>query len=138
MSSNGNVVAVGCDNGATTIVQLSQDVSTCNRNDRTATTNMFERETRRERALAAINKEKKLKEIGKFSLTRLAIHKKMVKKEDEDDDEVSDAADKDVDEPVPLTEEEILEKVEKEFFEIVAKEKQSRDVVNEEGHNDTQ
>merc|ERR1711983_593001 len=58
-------MAVGCNNGNTSLLELSDSLSVSNKNEKSAVTAMFERETRREKILEARNKELRLKEKTK-------------------------------------------------------------------------
>nr|CAH7769273.1 unnamed protein product [Callosobruchus chinensis] len=57
----GRLVAVGNQRGTTYLVEFSENLSVCNKNDKMLLTAMFERETRREKILEARNREIRLK-----------------------------------------------------------------------------
>ncbi|XP_023346915.1 dynein intermediate chain 3, ciliary [Eurytemora carolleeae] len=61
----GCLVAIGCNNGSTSIIELSESLSVSQKNEKASVTAMFERETRREKILEARNKEIRLKEKTK-------------------------------------------------------------------------
>ncbi|KAF5286702.1 hypothetical protein FQA39_LY16185 [Lamprigera yunnana] len=58
---NGRLIALGNEKGNTNLVQLSENLSTCSKNDRQLLTAMFERESKREKILEARNRELRLK-----------------------------------------------------------------------------
>ena len=48
---SGVLVATGCEGGNVALMELTDGLASANRNDKTAVTAMFERETRREKIL---------------------------------------------------------------------------------------
>ena len=48
---SGILVATGCEGGNVALMELTEGLASSNRNDKTAVTAMFERETRREKIL---------------------------------------------------------------------------------------
>ena len=48
---SGILVATGCEGGNVALMELTEGLASANRNDKTAVTAMFERETRREKIL---------------------------------------------------------------------------------------
>lgn len=117
----GCLMAVGCNNGNTSLLELSDSLSVSNKNEKSAVTAMFERETRREKILEARNKELRLKEKTKgiLGLGGMGGGKKAgglagafdLLKKNKDDDEVK---------------EDPIAKAEREFFEIIKKEQEKR------------
>ena len=85
VQSQGFLLAVGCNDGNTTLMEFSESLTNCNRyatesnldhsynhrNEKAATSEMFERETRREKILEALNlnKETALKQKSKGLLS---------------------------------------------------------------------
>ena len=63
-------MAVGAEDGNVSMLELSQSLSETNRQDKLATSEMFERETRREKILEAIelNREMQLRQKNKSGL----------------------------------------------------------------------
>ncbi|BFZ17387.1 hypothetical protein BsWGS_20426 [Bradybaena similaris] len=61
----GKMVAAGADNGTTTLLELSEGLCTVARNEKLIVTNIFDRETRREKILDSRHKEIRLKERAK-------------------------------------------------------------------------
>ncbi|XP_018577180.1 dynein intermediate chain 3, ciliary-like [Anoplophora glabripennis] len=57
----GRLVAVGNQKGSIYLVEFSENLSVCNKNDKMLLTAMFERESRREKILEARNRELRLK-----------------------------------------------------------------------------
>ena len=53
----GCLLAVGCDNGSTSLLELNDGLTVSHKNEKAQVTAMFERETRREKILEARNKE---------------------------------------------------------------------------------
>lgn len=58
----GRLIACGSHSGTITLLELSDNLCTLQRNEKALVTAMFERETRREKILEARNRELKLKE----------------------------------------------------------------------------
>ena len=52
---SGVLVATGCEDGNVALMELTEGLASSNRNDKTAVTAMFERETRREKILEVSN-----------------------------------------------------------------------------------
>ena len=51
LHESGVLVATGCEGGNVALMELTEGLASANRNDKTAVTAMFERETRREKIL---------------------------------------------------------------------------------------
>merc|ERR1712087_984712 len=105
VQEQGRLVACGSKDGTTTLLELSEGLFTLQRNEKNLVTAMFERETRREKILDARHREMKLKERAKSQM-------------EEDDN-------KNEDEDAP-PEEDLYEKAEKEFWDIIQAEKKKR------------
>ena len=71
-------MAVGAEDGNVSMLELSQSLSEVNRQDKLATSEMFERETRREKILEAIelNREMQLRQKNKSGHFALSGGKK--------------------------------------------------------------
>uniref|UniRef100_A0A8C9ARQ7 Dynein axonemal intermediate chain 2 n=1 Tax=Prolemur simus TaxID=1328070 RepID=A0A8C9ARQ7_PROSS len=65
VQDNGCFIACGSQLGTTTLLEVSQGLSTLQRNEKNIASSMFERETRREKILEARHREMRLKEKGK-------------------------------------------------------------------------
>ncbi|XP_020136434.2 dynein axonemal intermediate chain 2 [Microcebus murinus] len=65
VQDNGCFIACGSQLGTATLLEVSQGLSTMQRNERNVASSMFERETRREKILEARHREMRLKERGK-------------------------------------------------------------------------
>jgi len=123
LHEQGCLVAVGCNNGNTSLLELSDSLSISHKNEKSSVTAMFERETRREKILEARNKELRLKEKTKGILglgggppaagkkTGLVGAFDLLKKKNNDDEEAK---------------EDPIQKAEREFFEIIKKEQELR------------
>jgi len=96
------LIACGSHSGTTTLLELSDGLSLLQRNEKNLITAMFERETRREKILDARHREMKIKERAKSSA-------------DKDKDDEKDEGD--------INEEDLYEKAEKEFRDIIEQEK---------------
>ncbi|PVD38122.1 hypothetical protein C0Q70_00733 [Pomacea canaliculata] len=107
VQEHGRLVACGSKDGTTTLLELSDGLYTLQRNEKNLVTNMFERETRREKILEARHREMKLKERTKSQ-------------QDGKEDEEKDGNE---DEP---SEENLYEMAEKEFWEMVNSEKKKQ------------
>jgi len=109
----GRLIATGSLNGTTTLLEMSEYFYTMQRNEKALVTSMFERETRREKILESRHREMKLKERVKSS--KAEEHQEEEAPEDEDED--------------------LVAKAEKEFFDIIDKEKakQARKTAEEAG-----
>ena len=70
VQDQGLLMAVGAEDGNVSMLELSQSLSEVNRQDKLATSEMFERETRREKILEAIelNREMQLRQKNKSGL----------------------------------------------------------------------
>lgn len=106
VQEQGRLIATGSQSGTLTLLELSDNLSQLQRNEKALVTTMFERETRREKILESRNRELKLKE-------------KQGAQKDEDGREANAEAD--------MKEADPIEKAEKDFFKIVAEEKARRD-----------
>ncbi|KAJ8319030.1 hypothetical protein KUTeg_004121 [Tegillarca granosa] len=96
------LIACGSHSGTTTLLELSDGLSLLQRNEKNLITAMFERETRREKILDARHREMKIKERAKSSADK--------EKEDEKDEG-------------DINEEDLYQKAEKEFYDIIEQEK---------------
>merc|ERR1712062_266472 len=103
VQDHGSLIATGSKSGTTTLLELSEGLCSLQRNEKALVTAMFERETRREKILETRHREMKLKERSKSSQDKA------------DGDEGGEDYD-DVD---------LVAQAEKEFFDIINKEKQT-------------
>ncbi|KAM4662025.1 dynein axonemal intermediate chain 2 [Discoglossus pictus] len=98
---NGRFLACGSKLGVTTLLELSSGLCTLQRNEKNLASAMFERETKREKILEARHREMRLKERSKA---------------EPKDDEAKD-------ERLEDNTEELCQKAEKEFFEMIEAER---------------
>ena len=70
VQDQGSLMAVGAEDGNVSMLELSQSLTEVNRQDKLATSEMFERETRREKILEAIelNREMQLRQKNRSGL----------------------------------------------------------------------
>lgn len=108
VQEHGRLVACGSKDGTTTLLELSEGLYTLQRNEKNLVTNMFERETRREKILDARHREMKLKERTKSGQDG--------KDEDEGKPHGEDAA----------PDEDFYGKAEKDFWEIIEQERRKQ------------
>ncbi|XP_064614684.1 dynein intermediate chain 3, ciliary-like [Liolophura sinensis] len=106
VQEQGRLVACGSELGTTTLLELSDSLCTLQRNEKALVTAMFERETRREKILDARHREMKLKERVKSSQAG----------QQEEEQPEADPDDED-----------LVEKAEKEFWDIIENEKAQRE-----------
>lgn len=104
VQEQGRLVACGSKSGTTTLLELSDSLYTLQRNEKNLVTLMFERETRREKILDTRHREMKLKERAKSSGEG---------KEKEEEEEGGDM------------DEDLYEKSNKEFWDIIQQEKKA-------------
>ncbi|XP_033755651.1 dynein intermediate chain 3, ciliary-like [Pecten maximus] len=104
VQESGRLIACGSHSGTTTLLELSEGLCTLQRNEKNLVTAMFERETRREKILDSRHREMKLKERSKSSADK--------DKEDEEKEEDGQ-------------EEDLYARAEKEFYDIIEKEKKN-------------
>lgn len=97
VQDTGCLIACGSELGTTTLLEVSSSLSTLQRNERNIASSIFERETRREKILEARHREMRLKEKGKA--------------EGRDDDQKEEETALDLDE--------LVNKAEEEFFEVI-------------------
>lgn len=97
VQDTGCLIACGSELGTTTLLEVSNSLSTLQRNERNIASSIFERETRREKILEARHREMRLKEKGKA--------------EARDDDQREEETALDLDE--------LVSKAEEEFFEVI-------------------
>jgi len=65
IQDQGSLIACGSHSGNVTLLELSQSLSQQQRNEKASVTQMFERETKREKILESRYREQKLKERAK-------------------------------------------------------------------------
>jgi len=104
----GRLIACGSHSGTVTLLELSDNLCTMQRNEKALVTAMFERETRREKILEARNRELKLKEKERV--------KSGVEHKEKSDAPVEES----------LREMDPIERAEKDFFKIIEDEKNKR------------
>lgn len=104
VQEQGRLVACGSHSGTTTLLELSDSLYTLQRNEKNLVTLMFERETRREKILDTRHREMKLKERAKSS---------------------AEGKEKEEEEEEPGMDEDLYEKSEKEFWDIIQQEKKN-------------
>lgn len=107
VQEHGRLLATGSQSGTLTLLELSDNLCTMQRNEKNLVSTMFERETRREKILEARNRELKLKEKAG------TMHDQPEKKETDESD---------------MQEANPIEKAEKDFFKIVEEEKSKRKI----------
>jgi len=107
VQEQGRLVACGSKDGTTTLLELSEGLYTLQRNEKNLVTNMFERETRREKILDARHREMKLKERNKSGM----------------EGGKEEGQEKHADEDEGPPEEDLYAKAEKDFFDIIEGEK---------------
>lgn len=105
VQEQGRLIACGSHSGTTTLLELSDGLTTLQRNEKNLVTAMFERETRREKILDSRHREMKLKERSKSSADGA--------KTDQEEEP----------EEARLEEEDLYTKAEKEFYSIIEQEK---------------
>ncbi|KAK9877826.1 hypothetical protein WA026_020059 [Henosepilachna vigintioctopunctata] len=111
---SGKMVAIGNQKGTVYLVELSDNLATCNRNDKMLLTAMFEREAKREKILEARNREIRLKAKTKVSGPGHEEEPEKVEHEGIDEEEVEKDPYKD----------EFIQAAEDDFFNIINKELQ--------------
>ncbi|XP_059149327.1 dynein intermediate chain 3, ciliary-like isoform X2 [Physella acuta] len=114
VQESGKLIATGSQDGTTTLLELSEGLYTMGRNEKNLVTNMFERETRREKILDTRHKEIRLKEKTKA----------------DGKPEGEDAGEKPKEESEDYNEEDLYIKAEKEFFSIIDAEKKKLAIPN--------
>ncbi|XP_023672742.1 dynein axonemal intermediate chain 2 isoform X2 [Paramormyrops kingsleyae] len=108
VQDSGALLACGSQLGTATLLEVSPDLSTMQRNEKALATAMFERETKREKILEARQREMRVKERSRSEQS----------KEDEGRD--TDAGDESA--------EQLLARAERDFFEIVGAELKKREL----------
>ncbi|KAM5216554.1 dynein axonemal intermediate chain 2 isoform 2-T4 [Hipposideros larvatus] len=106
VQDNGCLIACGSQRGTTTLLEVSNGLCTPQRNEKNAASSIFERETRREKILEARHREMRLKEKSKT---------------EGKDDELREEASS-------VNLEELVSKVEEEFFNIIFTELKKKEV----------
>lgn len=104
VQEHGRFIAAGSHSGTTTLLELSDNLCTLQRNEKGLVTAMFERETRREKILESRHREMKLKERTKSS-------------QDKNEEE----------EEHPEEEEDLVQKAENDFYYVLEQEKKTRE-----------
>ena len=108
------LVAAGCNDGSVVMLKLSESLSTTTKEDRASLLQLFDRETKREKILEGIQREKMLKQrtdrglksaVNKMRVLGLDTFKKIASRQTEEEIQIS--AD--------------LERAEKDFYESVQK-----------------
>ncbi|NXW09589.1 DNAI2 protein, partial [Fregetta grallaria] len=103
LQDNGCVVGCGSKLGTVTLLEISSGLCTLQRNEKTLATAMFERETKREKILEARHRELRLKERARSEGQELEVEEKPVESPHE-----------------------VLDRVRREFFEVIEAELQRR------------
>lgn len=107
----GRLVACGSQNGTLTLLELSDNLCTLQRNEKSLVTMMFERETRREKILEARTRELRLKEKER-------VKSGVEHNEKKPEGTVEEAG---------LKETDPVERAEKDFYKIIEEEKSKRE-----------
>ncbi|XP_065066002.1 dynein intermediate chain 3, ciliary-like [Rhopilema esculentum] len=103
VQDQGRLVACGSHDGTTTLLELSDGLHKMLRNEKSAMTAMFERETRREKILETRHREMRLKERSRSQ------------------------QEKEEPERLEETDEDLIEKAEKDFYKVIEAEKKTRE-----------
>ena len=108
------LVAAGCNDGSVVMLKLSESLSTTTKEDRASLLQLFDRETKREKILEGIQREKMLKQrtdrglktaVNKMRVLGLDTFKKIATRQTEEEIQISEG----------------LERAEKDFYESVQK-----------------
>ena len=108
------LVAAGCNDGSVVMLKLSESLSTTTKEDRASLLQLFDRETKREKILEGIQREKMLKQrtdrglktaVNKMRVLGLDTFKKIASRQTEEEIQISAG----------------LERVERDFYESVQK-----------------
>lgn len=108
------LVAAGCNDGSVVMLKLSESLSTTTKEDRASLLQLFDRETKREKILEGIQREKMLKQrtdrglksaVNKMRVLGLDTFKKIASRQTEEEIQISAG----------------LERAEKDFYESVQK-----------------
>ena len=108
------LVAAGCNDGSVVMLKLSESLSTTTKEDRASLLQLFDRETKREKILEGIQREKMLKQrtdrglktvVNKMRVLGLDTFKKIASRQTEEEIQISTG----------------LERAEKDFYESVQK-----------------
>ncbi|BFZ03253.1 hypothetical protein BsWGS_06292 [Bradybaena similaris] len=114
INESGQFIAAGSEDGTTTLLELSESLYTQARNERSLVTNIFERETRREKILDARHREIRLKERARTAGS---------KHEGDEDGEKEENKD--------FVDEDLYSKAESNFYSIIGEEKRTWQVPDE-------
>ena len=108
------LVAAGCNDGSVVMLKLSESLSTTTKEDRASLLQLFDRETKREKILEGIQREKMLKQrtdrgfktaVNKMRVLGLDTFKKIASRQTEEEIQISAG----------------LERAERDFYESVQK-----------------
>ena len=108
------LVAAGCNDGSVVMLKLSESLSTTTKEDRVSLLQLFDRETKREKILEGIQREKMLKQrtdrglktaVNKMRVLGLDTFKKIASRQTEEEIQISAG----------------LERAERDFYESVQK-----------------
>ena len=108
------LVAAGCNDGSVVMLKLSESLSTTTKEDRASLLQLFDRETKREKILEGIQREKMLKQrtdrglksaVNKMRVLGLDTFKKIASRQTEEEIQISAG----------------LERAERDFYDSVQK-----------------
>ena len=121
MREDGMTVSAGDDGGVVSVVRISEDLVTCTREERVKIGYMFDREARRERILEVRNRELRFKEKTMWNVIKKNVDK------GGNPGQMADLVPIHHEKDPKEVEMEIIEKAEKEFFDILQNVKETRE-----------